>query len=39
MRLTGSFQLTAQELSTIIHHDLDVTMFVIENDGYEIERW
>lgn len=35
----GSFQLTAQELSTIIHHDLDVTMFVIENDGYEIERW
>ncbi|KAF7196825.1 Pyruvate decarboxylase [Pseudocercospora fuligena] len=35
----GSFQLTAQELSTIIRHDLDVTMFVIENDGYEIERW
>ena len=35
----GSFQLTCQELSTIIHHDLDVTMFVIENDGYEIERW
>ncbi|EME86949.1 uncharacterized protein MYCFIDRAFT_63192 [Pseudocercospora fijiensis CIRAD86] len=35
----GAFQLTAQELSTIIRHDLDVTMFVIENDGYEIERW
>lgn len=35
----GSFQLTCQELSTIIHHDLDVTMFIIENDGYEIERW
>ncbi|KAI5358021.1 Putative thiamine pyrophosphate enzyme TPP-binding, thiamine pyrophosphate enzyme, central [Septoria linicola] len=35
----GSFQLTCQELSTIIHHDLDITMFVIDNDGYEIERW
>lgn len=35
----GSFQLTAQELSTIIRHDLKVTMFVIENSGYEIERW
>lgn len=35
----GSFQLTCQELSTILHHELDVIMFVIENDGYEIERW
>nr|POE79583.1 pyruvate decarboxylase [Quercus suber] len=35
----GSFQLTAQELSTIIRHDLNVTMFLIENSGYEIERW
>ncbi|KAK4496659.1 hypothetical protein PRZ48_012641 [Zasmidium cellare] len=35
----GSFQLTAQELSTIIRHDLKVTMFLIENSGYEIERW
>lgn len=35
----GSFQLTAQELSTIIRQDLDVTIFLIENDGYEIERW
>ncbi|KAJ5249288.1 indole-3-pyruvate decarboxylase [Penicillium chermesinum] len=35
----GSFQLTVQELSTIIHHNLDAIIFVIENDGYEIERW
>ncbi|KAG9856867.1 pyruvate decarboxylase, partial [Aureobasidium melanogenum] len=35
----GSFQLTAQELSTIIRQDLDCTIFLIENDGYEIERW
>lgn len=34
----GSFQLTAQELSTIIHHKLDVTIFLINNDGYTIER-
>jgi pyruvate decarboxylase len=32
----GSFQLTAQELSVIIHHELDVTMFLIENEGYTI---
>lgn len=35
----GSFQLTCQELSTIMRLELDVIMFVIENDGYEIERW
>jgi len=35
----GSFQTTVQELSTIIHHKLDAIMFLIENDGYEIERW
>ncbi|KAF2859294.1 pyruvate decarboxylase [Piedraia hortae CBS 480.64] len=35
----GSFQLTAQELSTIIRLNLDVTMFLIENDGYTIERY
>lgn len=34
----GSFQLTAQELSTIIHHKLDVVIFLINNDGYTIER-
>lgn len=36
--MPGSFQLTAQELSTIVNHDLRVTMFLIENDGYTIER-
>lgn len=34
----GSFQLTAQELSTIIAHNLNVAVFVINNDGYTIER-
>lgn len=34
----GSFQLTAQELSTIIHQKLDVVIFLINNDGYTIER-
>jgi pyruvate decarboxylase len=32
----GSIQLTVQELATIIHHELDVTMFLIENEGYTI---
>jgi pyruvate decarboxylase len=35
----GSFQLTAQEVSTMIRHNLRVTIFLIENDGYTIERW
>ena len=34
----GSFQLTAQELSTIIHQKLNVVVFIINNDGYTIER-
>ncbi|KAK3656794.1 hypothetical protein LTR56_002775 [Elasticomyces elasticus] len=34
----GSLQCTVQELATIIRHELDVTMFVIENEGYTIER-
>ncbi|PLN74908.1 pyruvate decarboxylase [Aspergillus taichungensis] len=34
----GSFQLTAQELATIIHHKLDVVVFLINNAGYTIER-
>ncbi|KAM3453076.1 hypothetical protein MY3296_004003 [Beauveria thailandica] len=34
----GSFQVTAQELSTIIRQSLDVIVFVINNDGYTIER-
>ncbi|KAG4277779.1 isoleucine-valine-5 [Fusarium proliferatum] len=37
--LPESFQLTAQELATIIHHKLDVAMFLIELDGYTIERF
>lgn len=34
----GSFQLTAQELSTILHHDLKPFIFLINNGGYTIER-
>ncbi|KAK0610490.1 thiamine diphosphate-binding protein [Bombardia bombarda] len=35
----GSFQLTAQEVSTMIRHGLRVTVFLINNDGFTIERW
>ncbi|KAI7219702.1 pyruvate decarboxylase [Hortaea werneckii] len=34
----GSFQMTAQELSTIVRHNLNVAVFIINNDGYTIER-
>jgi indolepyruvate decarboxylase len=34
----GSFQLTAQELSTILRHDLKPFIFLINNGGYTIER-
>ncbi|KAG7422018.1 Pyruvate decarboxylase [Fusarium oxysporum f. sp. rapae] len=34
----GSFQMTAQELSTIIHKRLDMIIILITNDGYTIER-
>jgi indolepyruvate decarboxylase len=34
----GSFQLTAQELSTILRCDLRPIIFLINNDGYTIER-
>ena len=34
----GSFQLTAQELSTILRHDLKPVIFLISNGGYTIER-
>jgi TPP-dependent 2-oxoacid decarboxylase len=33
----GSFQLTAQELSTIIRYGLDPIIFLINNGGYTIE--
>ena len=35
----GSFQLTAQELSTMIRHNLNPVIFVICNEGYTIERY
>lgn len=35
----GSFQLTAQELSTMLRHDLKPIIFVICNDGFTIERF
>ncbi|EEQ90019.1 pyruvate decarboxylase [Blastomyces dermatitidis ER-3] len=35
----GSFQLTCQELSTIIRHKLTPTIFIICNNGYVIERY
>lgn len=33
----GSFQLTAQELSTLIRYQLDPILFIINNRGYTIE--
>lgn len=35
----GSFELTAQEVSTMIRQDLKTTIFVICNEGYTIERY
>ncbi|KAL8794024.1 MAG: hypothetical protein Q9195_003430 [Heterodermia aff. obscurata] len=35
----GSFELTAQEISTMIRHDLKPIIFVICNEGYTIERY
>jgi pyruvate decarboxylase len=35
----GSFQLTAQELSTMIRNKLNPIIFVICNNGYTIERY
>ena len=34
----GSFQVTAQELSTILRHDHKPIIFLINNGGYTIER-
>ncbi|MGB9195929.1 MAG: thiamine pyrophosphate-binding protein [Terriglobales bacterium] len=34
----GSLQLTAQEISTVLRHDLKPFIFVINNHGYTIER-
>ncbi|KAG5986765.1 hypothetical protein E4U43_005365 [Claviceps pusilla] len=35
----GSFQMTAQEMSTMIKHHLDIVIVLINNDGYSIERF
>jgi len=34
----GSFQLTAQEMSTMLRHDYKPVIFLINNGGYTIER-
>lgn len=34
----GSFQMTMQEVATIVRHKLNVIIFLINNDGYTIER-
>ena len=34
----GSFQVTVQELSTVIRYKLDMTIFIINKDGYAYER-
>ena len=34
----GSLQLTAQEISTMLKEDISPVLFVINNDGYTIER-
>ena len=35
----GSLQMTVQELSTVIRKKLNLTFFLINNDGYVIERF
>ncbi|KAI9660317.1 MAG: hypothetical protein M1821_009667 [Bathelium mastoideum] len=35
----GSFQVSAQELGTIIRYRLPLVVFLINNDGYTFERW
>lgn len=34
----GSFQVTAQELSTVLRHNLKPIIFLINNNGYTVER-
>lgn len=34
----GSFQLTAQELSTLLRHGLSPVIVLVNNDGYTVER-
>ena len=35
----GSAQLTAQTIGTMLKHELDIIIILINNDGYTIERW
>ena len=35
----GSFQMTAQEISSLIRHKLDATIFLINNRGYCVEKY
>jgi pyruvate decarboxylase len=35
----GSLQMTAQSISDMIRNRIDVTILIINNDGYVIERW
>ncbi|RGP64328.1 hypothetical protein FLONG3_9601 [Fusarium longipes] len=35
----GSFQMTAQELSTIIHKRVNMVVFIVNNSGYTYERY
>ena len=34
----GAFQMTGQELSTVIRHGQNPVIFLLNNDGYQIER-
>ena len=34
----GSFQMTVQELSTLLHYNCHPVIFLLNNDGYVIER-
>jgi pyruvate decarboxylase len=35
----GSLQMTAQSISDMIRNRVDITILIINNDGYVIERW
>ena len=35
----GSLQMTVQEISTMIHQRLNIIIFVLNNDGYTVERY
>ncbi|KAK5062834.1 hypothetical protein LTR84_004909 [Exophiala bonariae] len=35
----GSLQLTAQAIGTMLKLNLDIIIFLVNNDGYTVERW